>query len=61
MAIQNDISTLQGHFYERYAKGILNLIPEGHVILKEVDFNSAVKNGNFYHQPVTLGFENGKL
>lgn len=60
MATVNDTTTLNGFFKEVYAKRIENLIPDGVKLLNEIPFAARDKqNGNFYHQPVTLGLEHG--
>lgn len=56
----NTIASLNGFFKETYADGVITAVPEGHKLYKMIKFISATKEpGNFYHQPVALGHENG--
>jgi hypothetical protein len=58
----NNMTTLNGLFKERYADKIERLIPEGAKLMKDIPFISRDKQpGNFYHQPVVLGLEHGKV
>ena len=56
----NNLSTLNGLFKERYADKLENLIPDGVKLYKMIPFVSKDKMpGNLYHQPVILGLEHG--
>jgi hypothetical protein len=50
MAQNNNLTTLNGLFKERYADKLRDIIPDGVKLLKEIDFVSKDKqNGSLYH------------
>lgn len=56
----NNMTTLNGLFKERYADKMERLIPDGKKVLQAIKFISKDKQpGNAYHQPVVLGMEHG--
>jgi len=53
-------SVLTGLFYEVYGDDIIDLVPSSAKVVKAVPFASADKQeGNKYHQPVILSYEQG--
>jgi len=54
-----DVSKLDGMFKRLYADESQNLIPEGHRLIKEIEFMKDQKLGDAYHQHVILGLEHG--
>jgi len=60
MAVNNNLTTLNGLFKETYAKKLETLIPDGVKLLNMMPFISKeAQNGSLYHQPVVLGLEHG--
>jgi hypothetical protein len=58
--VTNTVQTLNGLFKEVYADRIVDLVPEGTVLLNEVEFvREDQQPGNLYHQPVVLSQEQG--
>lgn len=56
----NTVATLNGLFKERYAKKVIQLVPEGTHLLRVCPFASEdLQIGNSYHQPVALSQEQG--
>lgn len=55
----NTLQTLNGLFKELYSDDIIDLIPDGMRILKNVPFDRQHLLGGFYNQPVTLNLEHG--
>lgn len=56
----NNMTTLNGLFKERYASKMERLIPDGKKVLQSIEFVSKDRQpGNAYHQPVVLGMEHG--
>lgn len=56
----NNMTTLNGLFKERYADKMERLIPDGKKVLQSIKFISKDRQpGNAYHQPVVLGMEHG--
>lgn len=55
-----DPTALTGLFYEVYGDDVIDLVPESAKILKKVPFAPSEKQeGNKYHQPVILSYEQG--
>src|ERR1700748_61215 len=55
-----NIATLDGVFYQQYAKKIQNLMTDYSMLRDDIKFVSRDRqNGNFYNQPVTLAPEAG--
>lgn len=56
----NTFNTLNSYFKETYADNVMDLIPDGVILLNKIDFVPAKQQpGNLYHQPVALGHEHG--
>lgn len=56
----SNIATLDGVFYQQYAKKIQNLMTDYSLLRDEIKFVSRDRqNGNFYNQPVTVAPEAG--
>lgn len=60
MSSANTVASLNGLFKETYDSTIDDLIPEGFVLLNEINFESREKQpGNFFHECVVLAREHG--
>lgn len=56
----NTQETLVGHFKEVYANNIKDLRPDGVELYNMAKFiENSKQGGNFYNQPITLGYEHG--
>lgn len=56
----NTEATLNGHFKQIYSEKIKDLRPSGVKVLNMVDFiESSKRTGDFYNQPISLGYEHG--
>ncbi len=60
MSAANTEQTLNGHFKQIYASKIEDLRPSVVKMLKIIPFvESSKRNGDFYNQPIALGYEHG--
>lgn len=59
MAGENTFTNMQSLFKKVYADKLLNLVPNFAILQQRVGFDSAVKLGDLYEQPVALASESG--
>ena len=52
-------ATLEGYFKEIYADRLMSLVPDNAKLTKKINFQSAKRLGNLYHQPVIVQQSNG--